>query len=83
MVSRTKPENPDNLLTDCLDCLEDALTPWDLDLSILGPHVCEMIMVNSELNISNDMISKIIKDYLPPKVDGTPGLQTEEEVPET
>lgn len=83
MVSRNKPENPDNHLTDCLDCLEDALTPWDLDLSILGPHVCEMIMVNSELNISNDIIQKIIKDYLPPKVDGTPGLQTEEEVPET
>ena len=83
MVSRNKPENPDKLLTNCLDCLEDALTPWDLDLSILGPHVCEMILVNSELNISNDMIPKIIKDYLPLEVDGTSGLQTEEEVRET
>ena len=83
MVSRTKPENSDNHLTQCLDCLEDALTPWDLDLSILGPHVCEMIMVNSELNISNDMVQKIIKEYLPPEVDGTSGLQTEEEVRET
>ena len=84
MVSRNKPENPDNLLTDCLDCLEEALTPWNLDLSILGPHLCEMVLINSELNISKDMIQKIIQTYLPdPEVDGTPGLQTEEEVRET
>jgi len=84
MVSRVKPENPDEYLGNCLDCLEKALTPWDLDLSILAPHVCEMILVNSELNISDDMIQKIIQTYLPdPEVDGTPGLQTEEEVRET
>ena len=84
MVSRVKPENPDKDLGKCLDCLEDALTPWDLDLSILAPHVCEMILVNSELNISDDMVQKIIEEYLPdPEVDGTPGLQTEEEVRET
>ncbi len=83
MVSRNKPENPDKLLTNCLDCLEEALTPWNFDLSILGPDVCEMILVNSELNISNDMVQKIIEEYLPPEVDGTSGLQTEEEVPET
>jgi hypothetical protein len=84
MVSRIKPENPDKDLSKCIDCLEKALDPWDLDLSILAPHLCEMILVNSELNISDEMISKIIKEYLPdPEVDGTPGLQTKEEVRET
>jgi hypothetical protein len=65
MITRERPENPDANLTECLDCLNIALEPWNSDISILAPHLCEMVLINSELNISTSMIDKIIRTYLP------------------
>lgn len=73
MVRRKYPENltdRDKDLTECLDCLKVALEPWDSDVSILAPHLCEMVLVNSEMNLN---VEKIIKTYLPdPSLDGVP-----------
>ena len=80
MLNPTQPisEDTDIHLSECLQCLKIALNPWNSDISILAPHLCEMVLVNSEMNISDSMITKIIKTYLPdPEVDGVPNDQNE------
>jgi hypothetical protein len=65
MVRRKYPENlteKDKDLAECLDCLKVALEPWDSDVSILAPHLCEMVLVNSEMDLN---VEKIIQAYLP------------------
>jgi hypothetical protein len=79
------PENPSKDLSECLDCLKVALEPWNSDVSILAPHLCEMVLVQSEMNLN---VEKIIQTYLPdPLTDGVPTdgpeYVQEEEVSET
>jgi hypothetical protein len=62
MLNREMPANPSKDLSECLECLKIALDPWDSDLSILAPHLCEMVLVNSEMNLN---VEKIIQTYLP------------------
>lgn len=73
MVRRDYPQNLkeiDKDLIECLDCLKIALEPWDSDVSILAPHLCEMVLVNSEMNLN---VEKVIDTYLPdPLTDGVP-----------
>jgi|LauGreDrversion4_1035100.scaffolds.fasta_scaffold186301_2 hypothetical protein len=70
MLNREMPENPSKDLSECLDCLKLALDPWNSDLSILAPHLCEIVLVNSEMNLN---VEKIIETYLPdPLTDGVP-----------
>ena len=70
MLTHKMPENPSKDLSECLDCLKVALEPWNSDVSILAPHLCEMVLVNSEMNLN---VEKIIETYLPdPSVDGVP-----------
>jgi hypothetical protein len=88
MINREMPENPSKHLSECLECLRVALEPWNPDISILAPHLCEMVLINSEMNISDSMIDKIIATYLPdPDVDGVPNAgrkyEQEEEVSQT
>lgn len=73
MINRHMPENPSKDLSECLECLRVALEPWNPDISILAPHLCDMVLIKSEMNISDSMIDKIIDTYLPdPLVDGVP-----------
>jgi hypothetical protein len=70
MLNREMPENPSKDLSECLECLKVALEPWDSDLSILSPHLCEMVLINSEMNLN---VEKIIETYLPDSLtDGVP-----------
>ena len=70
MITRQMPENPSKDLSECLECLRVALDPWDLDLSILAPHLCEVVLIKSEMNLN---VEKIIETYLPdPLTDGVP-----------
>jgi hypothetical protein len=65
MLTRQMPENlreHNKDLVTCLNCLKIALEPWDSDISILAPHLCEMVLVNSEMDLN---VEKIIKTYLP------------------
>lgn len=88
MLNREMPVKPSKDLSECLDCLKVALEPWNSDISILAPHLCEMVLIKSEMNISDSMIDTIIETYLPdPSVDGVPTdgpeYVQEEEVGET
>jgi len=79
MLNREMPENPSKDLSECLECLKVALEPWDSDLSILSPHLCEMVLINSEMNLN---VEKIIETYLPDSLtDGVPtdGLESNQE----
>jgi hypothetical protein len=70
MIDRQMPENPSKDLSVCLDCLKVALEPYDFDISILAPHLCEMVFINSEMNLN---VEKIIETYLPDLLlDGVP-----------
>jgi hypothetical protein len=85
MLTRKMPETQDTNLSECLECLKVALEPWNPDISILAPHLCEMVLVNSEMDLN---VEKIIQTYLPdPQVDGVPSIGPEyvpeEEVGET
>lgn len=78
MITRHMPENPSKDLSECLECLKVALEPWNPDISILAPHLCDMVLIKSEMNISDSMIDKIIDTYLPdPLVDGVPNPGSE------
>jgi hypothetical protein len=74
MVDRTRPLNSDEYVQSCISCLEKALNPWDMDLSILAPRWCEMIFKGSEFSLSNNIIEEIIKNSMPEteKEDETP-----------
>jgi len=80
MLTRERPTNiseKDKDLIECLNCLEVALEPWNSDISILAPYLCEMVLVNSEMNLN---VGKIIQTYLPdPEVDGVPSAGPEYE----
>ena len=75
MKTRNLPNNPDADLSQCLDCLKVALEPWDMDLSVLCPNFCEMIFINSEFNLSENIIDDILENYCPtldePQVENT------------
>ena len=88
MMTQKYPENVtdrDKDLKKCLDCLKVALEPWNSDVSFLAPYLCEMVLINSEMNLN---VEKIIDTYLPdPLTDGVPThgseFKQEEEVGET
>jgi hypothetical protein len=69
MIYRSRPLYSDDDLQTCMLCLEAALNPWDMDLSILAPKWCEMIFKSTEFNLSDDIITEIINISIPP-VDG-------------
>jgi hypothetical protein len=69
MIHRSRPLYSDDDLEKCMRCLEEALNPWDMDLSILAPKWCEMIFKSSEFNLSDDIIEEILNISLPP-IDG-------------
>lgn len=50
MIRRERPSNEDSEMKACLDCLENALNPWDMDMSILCPDFCEKIFEGFNLN---------------------------------
>jgi hypothetical protein len=82
MINREMPVNPSENLSECLACLNVALEPWNCDVSILAPYLCEMVLVKSEMNLN---VKKIIETYLPdPLADGVPTdgseLNQEEEI---
>ena len=66
MLYRSRPLNSDEELQTCMLCLESALNPWDMDLSILAPRWCEMIFKSSEFNLSDSIIQEIITNSMPP-----------------
>lgn len=66
MLHRSRPSNSDEELQTCMLCLESALNPWDMDLSILAPRWCEMIFKSSEFNLSDNIIQEIITNSMPP-----------------
>jgi hypothetical protein len=69
------PETQDANLSECLECLKIALEPWNPDISILAPHLCEMVLVQTEMDLN---VEKIIQTYLPdPEVDGVPSAGPE------
>jgi hypothetical protein len=77
MLTREMPETQDANLSECLECLKIALEPWNPDISILAPHLCEMVLVQSEMDLN---VEKIIQTYLPdPEVDGVPSAGPEYE----
>jgi len=65
MKTREMPDNPDTDLLTCLNCLSPLLTPWDMDLSIVCPDLCKGIFVDSDFNMSDSIIEKIIENYCP------------------
>lgn len=72
MINREMPVNPSKDLSECLACLKLALEPWNPDLSILAPYLCEMVLVKSEMNLN---VKKIIETYLPDSL--TDGVSTD------
>ena len=71
MLRHERPLSEDNDFNDCLDCLEKALTPWDMDMSILCPEFCERIFEGFNQNPDKIEIIKDI-DFYCPIVDGVP-----------
>lgn len=71
MKTRQMPNNPDTELSTCLDCLSPLLTPWDMDLSVLCPQLCNAIFIDSEFNQSDNLINTMVEQYCP-SIDGLP-----------
>jgi hypothetical protein len=71
MIRHERPSIQDADLKACLDCLETALTPWDMDMSILCPEFCEKIFQGFNLNPDKIQIIKEIDLYCP-RIDGVP-----------
>jgi len=65
MKTRNLPNNPDAEISECINCLNTILTPWNMDLSVLCPHFCEIIFINSEFNLSENIIENILENYCP------------------
>ena len=66
MIRHERPSIQDKELNECLDCIERALTPWDMDMSILCPAFCDMIF--DGFNLNKEKILNEIELYCP--VDG-------------
>ena len=66
MIRHDRPSIQDNDLKACLDCLESALSPWDMDMSILCPEFCDKIF--DGFNLNKEKILNEIELYCP--VDG-------------
>jgi hypothetical protein len=71
IIRRDRPQMNDSDLNVCLDCLEKALSPWDMDLSILCPEFCDKIFQGFNLNPDKIQIIKEIDLYCP-RIDGVP-----------
>ena len=69
MRTRQEPNNADTELSTCLDCLLPLLTPWDMDLSVLCPQLCNAIFIDSEFNQSDNLINTMVEQYCP-SIDG-------------
>ena len=67
--SGNRPNNPAPELSTCLDCLSELLTPWNMDLSILCPQLCDAIFIESEFNLSDNIINTMVEQYCP-SIDG-------------
>ena len=63
------PNNPDTELSECIKCLSPLLTPWDMDLSVLCPQLCNAIFIDSEFNQSDNLINTMVEQYCP-SIDG-------------
>jgi hypothetical protein len=63
IIRRERHASEDSDLNACLDCLENALTPWDMDLSILCPEFCDKIFEG--FNLSKEKILDEIDLYCP------------------
>lgn len=66
MIRHERPSIQDEDLNACLECIERALTPWDMDMSILCPAFCDMIF--DGFNLNKEKILNEIELYCP--VDG-------------
>ena len=71
MIRKERPSIQDNDLKACLDCIETALTPWDMDMSILCPAFCDKIFDGFNRNADKIHITKEIDLYCP-IIDGVP-----------
>ena len=78
-TTMTFPEMTDDTdLNDCIECLKKCLHPWNSDLSILGPQMCEKILIASDLNLSPELIEEVLKIYLPEQeIDGVSSSEDE------
>jgi len=68
MIRHERPLTQDPDLNACLDCLEKALSPWDMDMSILCPEFCDKIFEG--FNLNKEKILDEIDLYCP--LDGVP-----------
>ena len=76
MLRRERPQSNDSELNACLDCLEKALTPWDMDLSILCPEFCDKIF--EDFNLNKEKIIDQIELYCP--VDGVSDVEEDSQI---
>lgn len=67
--SGNRPNNPAQELSTCLDCLSRNLSQWNMDLSILCPQLCHAIFIDSEFNLSDNIINTMVEQYCP-SIDG-------------
>ena len=78
MLRHERPLTQDSALNACLDCIERALTPWDMDMSILCPEFCEKVFEGFNQNEDKIRIIKEIEFYCP-VIDGVPDEEGSQE----
>lgn len=71
MIRHERPSIQDDDLKGCVDCIETALTPWNMDMSILCPEFCDKIFDGFNRNADKIHIIKEIDLYCP-IIDGVP-----------
>ena len=71
IIRHERPSIQDDDFNACLDCLEKALNPWDMDMSILCPEFCDKIFDGFNRNADKIHIIKEIDLYCP-RIDGVP-----------
>ena len=78
IIRRDRPQTNDSDLNACLDCLTEALNPWNPDMSILCPEFCDKIFQGFNLNPDKIQIIKEIDLYCP-IIDGVPDQEDSQE----